>query len=240
MIEDVFSFDDFLSKNDGNKPSSSTLLREKFGEDKIESEKIIKKSLPIVTEEEDELVDEPSVIEEPVRPLLGGPESSHTVHDRMVPNHMRNMKNQEEEEEESYDLTNESAFVTTEDEDDFYKLYQDKNEEFVCDIMIEGSSPEETYARIIVESENWSLVFPGEIRNGKCVVPIKKLNILKEGEVGNIKLEVVAEGNLFIPWENQFKVKMSKKVTVMMNENKKQQPKKPIINNKIGVKVNVK
>lgn len=240
MIEDVFSFDDFLSKNGGNKPSSSTSLREKFGEDKIESEKIIKKSLPIVTEEEDELVDEPSVIEEPVRPLLGGPESSHTVHDRMVPNHMRNMKNQEEEEEESYDLTNESAFVTTEDEDDFYKLYQDKNEEFVCDIMIEGSSPEETYARIIVESENWSLVFPGEIRNGKCVVPIKKLNILKEGEVGNIKLEVVAEGNLFIPWENQFKVKMSKKVTVMMNENKKQQPKKPIINNKIGVKVNVK
>jgi hypothetical protein len=248
MIEDIFSFDDFLSKNGKRKPSSNS-LREKFEEeDRLESEKIIKKSLPIVAEEEEELIEEPSVIEEPVRPLLGGPESSHTVHDRMVPNHMRNMKNQveqeeeeeEEEEEESYDLTNESAFVTTEDEDDFYKLYQDKNEEFVCDIMIEGSSPEETYARIIVESENWSLVFPGEIRNGKCVVPIKKLNILKEGEVGNIKLEVVAEGNLFIPWENQFKVKMSKKVTVMMNENKKQQPKKPIINNKIGVKVNVK
>jgi hypothetical protein len=238
MIEDIFSFDDFLSKNGKRKPSSNS-LREKFEEeDRLESEKIIKKSLPIVADEEEELIDEPNVIEEPVRPLLGGPESSHTIHDRTYQSDMRNQ--QEEEEEESYDLTNESAFVTTEDEDDFYKLYQDKNEEFVCDIMIEGSSPEETYARIIVESENWSLVFPGEIRNGKCVVPIKKLNILKEGEVGNIKLEVVAEGNLFIPWENQFKVKMSKKVTVMMNENKKQQPKKPIINNKIGVKVNVK
>jgi hypothetical protein len=243
MIEDVFSFDDFLSKNGKRKPTSATSLREKFEEeDRLESEKIINKSLPIVADEdtpiEDTIKEEP--IEEPSleeKPLLGGPESSHTVHD----NYMRNqIKQEEEEEEETYESTNESAFVTTEDDDDFYKLYQDKNEEFVCDIMIEGSSPEETYARIIVESENWSLVFPGEIRNGKCVVPIKKLNILKEGEVGNIKLEVVAEGNLFIPWENQFKVKMSKKVTVMMNENKKQQPKKPIINNKIGVKVNVK
>ena len=241
MIEDVFSFDDFLSKNGKRKPSSATSLREKFEEeDRLESEKIIKKSLPIVADEdasiEDVIEEEP--IQEPIieeEPLLGGPESSHTVHD----NHMRNQI-VEEEEEETYESTNESAFVTSEDDDDFYKLYQDKNEEFVCDIMIEGSSPEETYARIIVESENWSLVFPGEIRNGKCVVPIKKLNILKEGEVGNIKLEVVAEGNLFIPWENQFKVKMSKKVTVMMNESKKQQPKKPIINNKIGVKVNVK
>jgi hypothetical protein len=233
MIEDVFSFDDFLSKNGKIKPSSASSLREKFEEeDRLESEKIINKSLPIVADEEEE-----SSLEE--RPILGGPESSHTVHDRTYQSDMRNQIVEEEEEEETYESTNESAFVTSEDEDEFYKLYQDKNEEFSCDIMIEGSSLEETYARIIIESENWSLVFPGEIRNGKCIVPIKKLNILKEGEIGNIKLEVVAEGNLFTPWENQFKVKMSKKVTVMMNENKKQ-PKKPIINNKIGVKVNVK
>jgi hypothetical protein len=239
MIEDVFSFDDFLSKNGKKKPSSASSLREKFEEeDRLESEKIINKPLPIVADEEEDItqVEEEPVLEPTIeeKPLLGGPESSHTVHD----NHMRN--HVEEEEEETYESTNESAFVNTEDDDEYYKLYQDKNEEFSCDIMIEGSSPEETYARIIVESENWSLVFPGEIRNGKCIVPIKKLNILKEGEIGNIKLEVVAEGNLFTPWENQFKVKMSKKVTVMMNETKKQPTKKPIINNKIGVKVNVK
>ncbi len=244
MINDVFSFDDFLSKNGGKMPQSANSLREKFEEeDRLESEKI--KSLPIVEDEEEiSEVEAPSLEETSVEetPLLGGPESSHTVHDQ----HMRDMRNhvdeveEEEQQEETYESTNESAFVSSDDEDDdFYKLYQDKNEEFSCDIMIEGSSPEETYARIIVESENWSLVFPGEIRNGKCIVPIKKLNILKEGEVGNIKLEVVAEGNLFIPWEHQFKVKMSKKVTVLMNESKKQ-PKKPIIHNKIGVKVNVK
>ena len=239
MIEDVFSFDDFLSKNGKKKPSSASSLREKFEEeDRLESEKIINRPLPIVADEEEDITqveEEPSVEE---KPILGGPESSHTVHDNHMRNHVEEVE--EEVEEETYESTNESAFVNTEDDDDYYKLYQDKNEEFSCDIMIEGSSPEETYARIIVESENWSLVFPGEIRNGKCIVPIKKLNILKEGEIGNSKLEVVAEGNLFTPWENQFKVKMSKKVTVMMNESKKQPTKKPIINNKIGVKVNVK
>jgi hypothetical protein len=40
-------------------------------------------------------------------------------------------------------------------------------------------------------------------------------------------------------WENQYKVKLSKKVTVNVNEGKKP-VKKPIIQNKIGVKVNVK
>ena len=124
------------------------------------------------------------------------------------------------------------------EDDTFYKLYKDINEEFVCDIAIEGSSPEDTYARIIVESDEWSLMFPGEIRNGKCIVPIKKLGILKEGEMGTIKLEVVAEGNLFIPWEDTFKVKLSKKVTISMNETKQQ--RKPIVNNKVGVKVNVR
>ena len=130
-----------------------------------------------------------------------------------------------------------SAFVESTDNDDFYKLYRDINEEFSCDIAIEGSSPEDTYARIIVESEEWSLVFPGTIRNGKCIVPIKKLGILKEGEIGNIKLEVVAEGNLFIPWEDTFKVKVSKKVTVNLNETKTTQ-KTPQTRN-VGVKVNV-
>lgn len=125
------------------------------------------------------------------------------------------------------------------EDDTFYKLYKDINEEFVCDIAIEGSSPEDTYARIIVESDEWSLMFPGEIRNGKCIVPIKKLGILKEGEMGTIKLEVVAEGNLFIPWQEQFKVKLSKKVTVSLNETKQQQ-RKPLVNNKVGVKVNVR
>jgi hypothetical protein len=150
-------------------------------------------------------------------------------------------KQPEYEETEEVMGTHVEEFVPTTEtvDDNLYKLYNDINEEFVCDIAIEGSSPEDTYARIIVESDEWSLMFPGEIRNGKCIVPIKKLGILKEGEMGTIKLEVVAEGNLFIPWQEQFKVKLSKKVTVSLNETKQQQ-RKPLVNNKVGVKVNVR
>lgn len=213
MNNDVFSFEDFLSKNGSKKLEPVASIKDKFEEELNYKEEVVS--------EKNELVKESVHIEEEVE---GTKEVEETV----------------EETEEEEELQNESAFVqNVEEDDDFYKLYQDKNEEFACDIMIEGSSPEETYARIIIESENWSLVFPGEIRNGKCIVPIKKLNILKEGEVGNIKLEVVAEGNLFVPWENQYKVKLSKKVTVNVNEGKKP-VKKPLIQNKIGVKVNVK
>jgi hypothetical protein len=107
-------------------------------------------------------------------------------------------------------------------EDTYYKLYKDINENFSCDISIEGASPENSFSRIIVETKEWSLVFDGTILNGKCNVPIKKLGILKEGDMGTIKLEVVAEGNLFVPWSDTFKVKLSKKVTVNLDESKKE------------------
>lgn len=120
--------------------------------------------------------------------------------------------------------------------EEYYKLFKDKAEDFVCDIAVEGVNNNDTEVRLIVESEDWTLMFIGEIKNGKCIIPIKKLNILNEGQTGNIKLEVNADGNLFTPWEDKFVVKMSKKVTVKLNEsiNKKKPIKKGL-----GVKVNV-
>lgn len=200
-MEEVFNFDEFLSKGSEEPKRPISPIKER---------KVIETIIP------EEIV-------EPVKQIQKIQEQIEEV---------------EEFVEDEYD--DQSSFIESDDnDDDFYKLYHDKNEEFVCDIAIEGSSPEDTFARIIIESEEWSLIFPGEIRNGKCIVPIKKLNILKEGLVGNIKLEVIAEGNLFTPWESDFKVKLSKKVTVSLNEQKKQ-PKKPIINNRVGVKVNVR
>lgn len=221
-MEEVFSFDDFLSKNGGKKPSTNS-IKEEF----LKDLKIVKESQE--SKESEEKKKSQNNFEENENTYSSSKEDI----DELFSSH-------EENEFTKEGIQNESAFVqNVEEDDEFYKLYQDKNEEFSCDIMIEGSSPEQTYARIIIESENWSLVFPGEIVGGKCIVPIKKLGILKEGEIGNIKLEVVAEGNLFIPWENQYKVKVSKKVIVNVNENKTN-VKKPIIPGKIGVKVNVK
>lgn len=178
---------------------------------------IIKESKPEIKKEEASPIKEKLVIDEP----------------ELIKEKFNSFKEEEVEEE----VEEESYLEEVESDDEYYKLYQDKEEEFVCDIQIEGSSVENSFARIIVESNDWSLVFNGDIINGKCIVPIKKLGIFKEGEIGNIKLEVVAEGNLFVPWESQFKVKLSKKVTVKLNENK--QVKKPI-SNRVGVKVNVR
>ncbi len=115
---------------------------------------------------------------------------------------------------------------TEETEKEFYKLYKDINESFTCDIFIEGANPEKSKVRLILESDDWNLVFNGEIFNGKCIIPIKKLDILKENLVGDIRLEVIAEGNVFIPWEDKFLIKSSKKVST--------------VNEKIEKKVEVK
>jgi hypothetical protein len=109
--------------------------------------------------------------------------------------------------------------------DDFYAVYKDKSENFSCDVLVEGASINDTQARLILESDDWTLMFEGDIdRNGKCTIPIKKLNILNEGTMGRIRLEVIADNTVFIPWEDDFKVKMSKRVTVQVNEGRRNQP----------------
>ena len=119
---------------------------------------------------------------------------------------------------------------------EYYKVFNDKAETFSCEIELEGANLKDTQVRLVLESDNWNLMFPGEIdRNGKVTIPIRKLNILEEGSKGTIKMEVIAEGTVFIPWEDDFEVKMSKKVMVKFNENKQSKPKvQP------GVKVNFK
>ena len=108
-----------------------------------------------------------------------------------------------------------------EDISDYYKVYRDKPETFSCDIELEGANLNDTTVRLILETKDWNLVFNGEIdQNGKATIPIKKLSLFEEGEIGTIRMEVVAEGTLFVPWEEKFKVKLSKKVMVKFNESK--------------------
>lgn len=123
--------------------------------------------------------------------------------------------------------------------ENFYTVYRDKSENFSCDVSVEGARLNDTQARLILESDDWTLMFDGEIdREGRCNIPIKKLNILEEGTTGKIRLEVIAENTVFTPWEDDFKVKMSKKVTVQLSESIKR-PKKELIQDS-KVKVNVR
>ena len=118
-----------------------------------------------------------------------------------------------------------------------YKLFTDKAELFECDIKIEGASLSNSTARLVVETSEYSLMFNGSISaDGKCKVPIRKLKgLIDESNKGNIKLEDIADDTYFTPWETDFEVQASKKVTV---EIKSQSPKKPIVETK-GPKVAV-
>ena len=117
-----------------------------------------------------------------------------------------------------------------------YKLFTDKSELFECDIKLEGASLSKSSARLVVETQDYSLLFKGDINSsGKCEIPIRKLKgLIDENTTGNIRLEVIAEDTFFTPWESDFEVDASKKVTV---EVKSQTTKKPIVETKVNVKV---
>ena len=117
-----------------------------------------------------------------------------------------------------------------------YKLFTDKSELFECDIKLEGASLSKSTARLVVETPDYSLLFKGNINSrGKCEIPIRKLKgLIDENTTGNIRLEVIAEDTYFTPWESDFEVDASKKVTV---EVKSQTTKKPIVETKVKVKL---
>ena len=115
-----------------------------------------------------------------------------------------------------------------------YKLFTDKSELFECDIKLQGASLKKSKARLVVETQDYSLMFNGSIStSGKCEIPIKKLKgLIDEDTTGNIRLEVIAEDTFFTPWESDFEVETSKKVTV---EVKSQTFKKPIVEAKVKI-----
>jgi hypothetical protein len=97
-----------------------------------------------------------------------------------------------------------------------YTLFTDKTELFECNKKLEGASLKNSQARLIIESEDINLLFKGQItQDGKCIIPIKKLKGLLEGNTkGEIKLEVIAEDTYFTPWKSEFVVEASRKLTV--------------------------
>lgn len=219
----IINFSDFIGDN---KVKNTEFNKEEFNDfflpENIEEENIV----DVVEESTTEVIEESNntdIIEE-VSEETQEVSIEETVEDRI--------EKPEEFDEEILPSISESN-------DSYYSVFKDKSEDFSCDISLEGADLSNTEARLILETEDWNLVFNGEIsKDGKCLIPIKKLSILNEGLVGKIKLEVIAEGTVFIPWEDDFKVKVSKKVSVKINETKSN-PKRTDVK-KSGVKVNIK
>ena len=116
-----------------------------------------------------------------------------------------------------------------------YKLFTDKTELFECNISLQGASLKKSKARLVVETKDYSLLFNGSINsNGKCEIPIRKLKgLIDEDTNGSIRLEVIAEDTFFTPWQSDFEVETSRKVTV---EVKNQSTQKPILEAKATIK----
>lgn len=110
-----------------------------------------------------------------------------------------------------------------------YKIYLDKPENFECDVAVKNASLKNAFARVIVESaEGLNLMFRGELKNGKCIVPIKRMKgLLEENTSGKMHLEVVVEDTYFKPWEDEFTVEEHTQVKVQVKE--QAEPSKPMI-----------
>ena len=98
-----------------------------------------------------------------------------------------------------------------------YSLYTDKPNKFNCNIEIEGTSLSKSQVRLVVETEDMTYMFRGNIENnGLCEVNVPKTkNFLPEGTKGNMRLEVIADDVYFEPWSSDFSVKTNKKVNVI-------------------------
>lgn len=119
-----------------------------------------------------------------------------------------------------------------------YTIFTDKSEDFKCKITVEGSDIKKTKSRLVIEGEKYNLLFEGEIDSeGNCTIPIKKVkDVLSENEKGTMRLEVISDDTFFSPWEDDFEVKTSKKVTVEVEEREK----KPLVSeNKVTVNVEI-
>lgn len=223
----------------------------KFAGGKKELPKFNKKEILedfYISKEEEEENDEVSAEEEiPVEVEIHEEETAQNVEEsldrddieRLIQEQVERIRKQTIEDykvKENFIQDDEEEVYESDQSSEAYPVYIDKNENFSCDIEIEGAQLKDTQVRLVLETAEWNLLFNGEIdRNGKVNIPIRKLNILEEGSRGVIKMEVIAEGSVFTPWEQDFEAKRSKKVMVSFNENKKVAPKF-----NTGVKVSVK
>ena len=116
-----------------------------------------------------------------------------------------------------------------------YTLYTDKIEKFSAKIKLEGASLKKSQARLVVESDDFDLMFKGTISSGGEVeIPVKRLKgLLEDTSTGKIRLEVIAEDTYFVPWESTFEVETSKKVTVEV----KSQSSKAMLESKSEVEI---
>lgn len=203
MKEEIINFSEFFK----NREKLSTFNKEEIKKDFFIEEDPIVEEKEEVSNEKEEVLEKQSLIKE------NFVEETPIVEEEVV----------EEEDEKVIEEPSHKPQSTI--ESNAYKVYKDKSETFSCEIEVEGAKIKDTQVRLIMETNEWSLIFNGDIDSyGKVTIPIKKLSLFEEGTVGAIRMEVIAEGSVFVPWEDEFEVRLSKKVAVKFNNSKTQRP----------------
>ena len=110
-----------------------------------------------------------------------------------------------------------------------YKLLKDKNNEFQCEIKLVGANEKTAKVRLFLEGAGCEYAFNGLIEGTRCRVNLGKLKTFSNlMESGKIRLEVVADDTLFVPYESTYELEESKGVTVEVVENNST-PKKAMV-----------
>lgn len=96
-----------------------------------------------------------------------------------------------------------------------FKLYIDKSELFEASVKISGANVKESKCRLILHSDDLSVLFEGNISNDLFKINLPKMkDIFKEGVSGTMKLEVIADDSYFEAWTGDFVVEQKTKVEV--------------------------
>ena len=116
-----------------------------------------------------------------------------------------------------------------------YELFIDRPTEFICEIAVKNANLKNAFARMIIKSDNVTLLCEGKIENGKCIIPIQRLKgLLDENVRGKMILEVVVEDTYFSPWHDEFLTEEHTSVKVKVNEAKVSN--KPVVEVKVPAK----
>jgi len=114
-----------------------------------------------------------------------------------------------------------------------YKLLRDKSNEFQCEIKLVGASEKTAKVRLFLEGVGCEYAFNGTIDGTRVRVNLGKLKPFQNlMESGKIRLEVVADDTLFVPYESTYEIEESKSVTVEVLQSE-QQYKKPVVEVKV-------
>jgi len=94
-----------------------------------------------------------------------------------------------------------------------YKLYIDTPENFNAKIQIEGTNENSASCRLLIETKKHTLLFPGVINKDSISIPISKLkDVISEGDIGTMKLEVIADDCHFTPLVMEYVASLKRKV----------------------------